>query len=394
MRKKIIVLLVLSLLVLLISGCGSANQGVNNNQGSSEDTENKVDTSVKLTSDLTIPDVVSAPDVITTKGPDGETATWYDALRLTPDEVQKVRSMKLRAAFEAPTESEWGNANLRGYKAGAEMLGIELAGTAYAELDPSRQKENMESFMALGVDMIDSQPQEIGLAAKTYDPLVEKGIDLTFLSNVPEGYTPGKEYVGALTDSLYDMGVDAADLLAEAIGGEGEILTITVSSVNYVSNTRDNAFKETIEKKYPKIKIVDNGGFELVKDAGNVANGLLTRYPNVKGVYVSFSTPAIEVLEVLRSLGKKDVKVTTMDLDTICTLDMVNDGNIYGIVADLPFAMGYGRAMLGAYGALGKEAPKYITSPSFKITKENVEEGWKMSFGEELPEDIKKALKK
>jgi ribose transport system substrate-binding protein len=111
-------------------------------------------------------------------------------------------------------------------------------------------------------------------------------------------------------------------------------------------------------------------------------------------VYVSFSTPAIEVLEVLRSLGKKDVKVTTMDLDTICTLDMVNDGNIYGIVADLPFAMGYGRAMLGAYGALDKEAPTYITSPSFKITKDNVEEGWKMSFGEEIPEDVKRALKK
>jgi ribose transport system substrate-binding protein len=229
MRKVISVLLVSSLLTLLISGCASNTQG-DKAEGSSENMESKVDTSVKLTSDLTIPDVVPAPDKITTTGPDGETATWYDAIRLTPDEVQKVRSMNLRAAFEAPTESEWGNANLRGYKAGLDMLGIELAGTAYAELDPSRQKENMESFMALGVDMIDSQPQEIGLAAKTYDPLVKKGIDLTFLSNVPEGYKPGKEYIGALTDSLYDMGVDAADLLAEAIGGEGEILTITVQT--------------------------------------------------------------------------------------------------------------------------------------------------------------------
>ncbi|MFK4998664.1 substrate-binding domain-containing protein [Bacillus sp. N9] len=198
-----------------------------------------------------------------------------------------------------------GNANLRGYKAGAEILGIDLAGIAYAELDPSRQKENMESFAALGVDIVDSQPQEIGIAAKTYDPLVDKGIKLTFLSNVPEGYVAGKDYTAALTDSLYDMGVDAADLLAEAIGGEGEIITITVSSVNYVSNTRDNAFRETIEEKYPNIKIVADGGFELVKDAGTVANGLLTRHPNVKGVYVSFSTPAIEVLEVVRSLGKR-----------------------------------------------------------------------------------------
>ncbi|MFK4998665.1 hypothetical protein ACI2OX_19285 [Bacillus sp. N9] len=56
---------------------------------------------------MLVPDVVPAPEIITTKGPDGETATWYDELRLTPDEVQEVRSMNLRAAFEAPTESEW-----------------------------------------------------------------------------------------------------------------------------------------------------------------------------------------------------------------------------------------------------------------------------------------------
>jgi len=341
---------------------------------------------------MNIPNLQPAPKVITTVGPDGEKAAWYDVLHLTPAEVEKVKAMKLRVAFEAPTESEWGNANLRGYKAAAEQLNMDVAGVAYAELDPARQKKNMENFLALGVSLVDSQPQEIGLAANTYNPLVNAGVKLTFLSNVPAGYTPGKEYVGALTDSLYDMGADAADLLAKAIGGQGETLTITVSSVNYVSNTRDNAFRETIAKKYPKIKIVADGGFELVHDAGNVANGLLTRYPNVKGIYVSFSAPAVEVLDVVRSLGRKDIKITTMDLDTICALDMVQNGNIYGIVADLPYAMGYGRAMLGAYGALGKTAPKYVTSPSFSITKTNIKEGWKLSFGEDLPSDIAQHL--
>jgi hypothetical protein len=40
---------------------------------------------------LSIPNSLPAPNEITTKGPDGELATWYTELRLTPEEVQKVK---------------------------------------------------------------------------------------------------------------------------------------------------------------------------------------------------------------------------------------------------------------------------------------------------------------
>jgi hypothetical protein len=49
---------------------------------------------------LKIPGLRPAPEVITTYGPEGDVATWYDQLVLTPEEVEKVRSMNLKAAFE------------------------------------------------------------------------------------------------------------------------------------------------------------------------------------------------------------------------------------------------------------------------------------------------------
>lgn len=341
-----------------------------------------------------IPGLVPKPEVVKTLGPDGEVASWYSEISLTPDEVEKVKSMNLKAAFELVAEAEWNRASLLGFQDAGKALNIETVGIASAEFDPERQKKNMENFMALSPDIITCQPQELDIAASTFDPLVEKGIKLVFLSNVPTGYEPGKQYVSAITDDLVGMGEIAADAMAEAIGGEGKIIAITLAAVNYVCNTRDTSFVSAIKEKYPNIEIVGEGGFQKVSEAGMKASGLLTRYPDVKGIYVSFSVPAIDVLEAVRSLGRSDIKIVVMDLDTVLALDMIQGGNVYSIIADSPYSLGYGIAILGAYGVLGKPAPKYLTSPGFAVKKDNVLDAWKWSFGTNPPDDLMSAINK
>ncbi len=341
---------------------------------------------------FTVPDPLPKPDNITTKAPDGDVATWYSKVRLTQEELEKVRSMDLTAAYELVTESEWSRANLRGFKDACKKMGIEVVGVANADLSPIKQKENMQNFLSLNPDIITSQPQEQELAAKTFDPLVEKGINLVFLSNVPTGYEPGEEYVSALTDSLVQMGKDAAALISDAVGGEGEIIAITVAGKSYVTNTRDEAFVKEIKQEYPDIELLANKGFQQMDEAGTVASGALTRYPDTDAIYVSFSGPAVSVLESVKSLGKEEVDIVTMDLESQTVVNMAKCGNVYGYAIDLAYSMGYGRAILGAYGALGKDAPDYVTSPSYKVTRDNLREGWRRSFGQELPEDVEKLL--
>ena len=80
------------------------------------------------------------------------------------------------------------------------------------------------------------------------------------LSNVPAGYVQGKDYVGIVTDDLFQMGKQAADALAAAMGKKGKVAWIFHDAQYYVTNQRDNAFKTTIEKDYPDIEIVAEPG--------------------------------------------------------------------------------------------------------------------------------------
>lgn len=58
----------------------------------------------------------------------------------------------------------------------------------------------------------------------------------------------------------------------------------------------------------------------------------------------------------------------------------------------MPYAMGYGRALMAAYACIGKECPGYVTSPSFKVTRENLLEGYRTSLGIEASADVQTAL--
>lgn len=312
---------------------------------------------------------------------------------LSADEIEKVKAMDLSFAIETPTESEFGYGQMRGFADACEALGIKAAGEASCELDPATQQANMENFISMGVDGIVCQPQDADTAASRFDAVVDAGIKLAFTGSKPKGYEAGNQYVTMVTDEFADEGAQAADYLAEAIGGKGKILAITISSVNEVSNTRDGAFVDTIKEKYPDIELVEEGGIESASDVGSVASGLLARYPDADGMIVTFSTPALEVLDIVKSLGMNDFKIVTVDLDTVCCLDMINEGNIAGIVCDSAYYYAAAAVVGLAKDYLGQEVPEELSGPGKQVTVDNMREMWQWSFGTEVPESLDKALK-
>ena len=113
-----------------------------------------------------------------------------------------------------------------------------------------------------------------------------------FLSNLPKDYQHGADYAAIVTDDLFQMGKQAADALALAIGGKGEVAWIFHDADYYVTNQRDNAFKTTIEKDYPDISITAEQGISDPARAEEIANALLTRNPDLDGIYVTWAGPA------------------------------------------------------------------------------------------------------
>lgn len=115
----------------------------------SKDTDNSNDYPNGLSfADMKNAEVFEKPEEITTLDADGNPAAWYTDLSLTKEELEKVRSMNLKACFELINESEWDGANLIGFQEACDAMNIEIVAQGNCNLDPITQKNNMESFMA------------------------------------------------------------------------------------------------------------------------------------------------------------------------------------------------------------------------------------------------------
>ncbi len=332
-------------------------------------------------------------EVTQTVGPQGEKPVWYDQVKLTEAEKQKVRAGHYKAAYLMHTTADFTNALLAGAKDCFKDLGIELVVTTDAAMDPTKQKTDVETALALKPDIILTLVIDPVAGAEAFRPAVEKGVKLVFMSNLPQGYVQGKDYVSIVTDDLFGMGKAAAEMLADAMGKKGKIAWLYHDASYYVTNQRDNAFKTVIEKSYPDMQIVAEKGIANPADAETIAAAVITQHPDVGGFYVPWDTPAEGVVAACRAAKRPDIKVVTLDLGANNGLDMVRGGNMVGIAADLAYMLGYTKAMLGAYGVLGKAAPAFVIVPAIKVTKKNVVEGWRESLHRDPPQEIMAAVK-
>ena len=337
-------------------------------------------------------DSMERPETIDVLGMNGDVCGWYADLVLTEEEKEQVRGMGLSLAYEMPNESEFSQGVLNGLQSVCDDLNIEIAGLAVCENDPAVQKENLENFMALGVDYVVSQAQEVDIAAESYNPLRDAGIKLIFQGNYPTGYQAGVDCLPSQNEDFASYGILCADALAAALNYEGKVAAITMSAVNQVANTRDDAFVERIQT-YENIELVEVAGIEVVSDTGTVASALLTRHPDLDGLYCTFVEPATEALEAVRGMNMTDLKIVTNDFNSMAVLDMVQDGNMCAFAVDRPLLGGTLYGVIIAYDALGKEFEhsSYLT-PVTLATVENLEEEWKGGFGTDLPAEIKTAL--
>jgi len=323
-----------------------------------------------------------------TVGPQGEKPTWYTDVKLNDEEIQKVKEGKYKAAYLMHTSSDFTNALLAGAKDAFKELGIELVVTTDAAMDPTKQKTDVETALALKPDIILTLVIDPVAGAEAFRPAVEAGVSLVFMSNLPAGYIQGKDYIGIVTDDLFGMGKAAAEMLGDALGGKGKIAWLFHDASYYVTNQRDNAFKTVINEKYPDIEIVAEQGIANPSDAETIASAIITQHPDINGFYVPWDTPAEGVIAACRAAKRSDIKVVTLDLGANNGLDMAKGGNMVGIAADLAYMLGYTKAMLGAYGVLDKPAPAFVIVPAIKVTKENLIEGWRESLHQDPPPEI------
>lgn len=376
MRLPVRVLTIFFSVALLAVACGD-NGGGNGGEGATPFFDEPIDL------DLAEPE----------RGPNNEPATPISEVEdLTPEEMETIRQGDHTAALLWAGAGEWYNALGGGAEAAFEEMGIEVVATADAQFDPAKQATDVESAMARNPDIILTLIVDPVSGAAAFEPAVEAGTILVLADNGAEGYQAGEEYVSVVTGDHFGMGQAAAELMNDAIGGEGEVGMIFHDADFFVTNNRDNSFRATIEQEFEDITIVDAKGFTEEGATFDVASAMISQNPELDGIYVAWDVAAEGVVEAIRTAGRDDIMVVTHDLGVNNAVAMAQEEIVYGTVADLPFDIGHKMAMLAGYGLLDKEAPPFIVGEFIKVTKDNLADAWQQSLNQDLPEAVQQEL--
>lgn len=152
-----------------------------------------------------------------------------------------------------------------------------------AALDINTQVSQLDQFVDQGVDAI-----VVNLAGDpnaVVGPLqraVEAGIDLFAI-----GAVPGIEEILVQVDlPSEELGTLSGQYMCEATGGTGEIAMIEAIDIPVLA-ARWNSFRATIEAECPELTVVASER-AIPDDAATarpIAEDLLTRFPNLKGIW-------------------------------------------------------------------------------------------------------------
>ena len=342
-----------------------------------------------------VPRIKSSRALGTTRGPNGEVPTPNSALRLSSNEIAKVRAGRYTAALVWHEGSDFTGAVDAGVRDEFSVLGIRVVAETSANFDAAKQKADVETVQAKRPSVLLTLPVDPVVTASAYQAAARQGTKIVLLSSVPQGMTYGRDYVNLVTDDLFQMGKRAADALAAAIGGKGKIAYFFHDANHYVTNQRDQAFLSTITGNYPDIDVVAKRGIADPNRAQDVAAATLLQHPDLAGAYVMFAQPPGEgVLAALRAAGNTKLVLVTLDLDEPLALDMARGGQTFALIVDRAYDLGRAMARSAAYGLLGKRAPPFVIVPALTITRSNLVQGYRESLHRSPPPGVMKALGK
>ncbi|MGS0758556.1 substrate-binding domain-containing protein, partial [Roseateles sp. GG27B] len=78
-------------------------------------------------------------------------------------------------------------------------------------------------MLSLDPQIIVSLPTDPVATADAYRKAAERGVKLVYMDNVPDGHVAGRDYVSVVASDNHANGVISAQLMAQALGGRGEI---------------------------------------------------------------------------------------------------------------------------------------------------------------------------
>ena len=328
-----------------------------------------------------------AAEEIKSVGPHGEQGVSADTVTLTDDQIAQVQEggYKVAIVFHY-AGNDWSTAQEQGIRDACDALGMEVVAVTNADFSAEQQVSDIETVMAMNPDIIISIPTDATATADAYKRASEAGIKIVFMDNVADGMEAGTDYVSCVSADAYGNGCAAAEILAEALGGEGEVGMVYYDVDFFTTNLRDQGFKDTMAEKYPGITIVTEQGFQDEANCNVQGDAILTQYPDIDGIYASWDIPMEGVLSSVRAAGKEgQVVLSAIDLGNNIALEIAK-GSVAGVGAQRPYDQGYTEVVCAALSLLGEEVPAFVVCSALPVTSENVCEAYTQVYHVDAPD--------
>lgn len=260
----------------------------------------------------------------------------------------------------------WNSIN-KGYEFMAQKMGVKLESLAAKnEDDPLGQLDIAETLLAKNVTAILASPQtDVTLQLPFEESLSAK---IPFV-NVSDAVVPQTRYfVGGMH---YRNGMDVAEWFLEKYPHGGEVAVIEGLPLVYATTQRSRGFINTLKKNHDfKIvkKVCGNWAFE---DAKKLTEEIISKHPNVIGIYCHNDVMALGAVETLKKKNRLG-SISVFGTDGISpAYESIAKGELTGTVDSFPEVTGAIAVQVVARILKGQMIPRVVVTPQKLITKSN-----------------------
>jgi ribose transport system substrate-binding protein len=310
-------------------------------------------------------------------------------MSLTDAEKAKLKAGNFKAAIAMHMmNTDWPVLQVNGIKSVLEPLGVKIIAVTDGELKAEKQTADIESIMQMKPDVVLAIAVDNDPLAPVFMRVAKAGFKMVMIDTKPSGLVAGKDYVGLGAADNYANGALAADEMAQRIGGKGKVAILRWGNHVFQTEERWRGALNTLKVKYPDIQVVYNDNVNVVAEAADTCENLLTKDPDIKGFWTPWDGVGTACAAAVKNMGKKDVVVTTIDLSKDSGLLIAQGSNLQATGAQHPYDQGMANGMLAAYALLGKQAPPYVVIPGRKVTRDNIVCSMAAVFHEPAPKEV------
>jgi len=240
------------------------------------------------------------------------------------------------------------------------------------EDDRAQQITVVEDFISRGVDGIVLAPLDDRALMRPVRDAAKENIPVVIIDSSLQG----EDFVSFVATDNYKGGVLAAREMGKLLQGRGDIFLIRYQEGSASTSKREAGFLDTVMEEFPQINLLvrDQYAGTTTETSYQLAENLLSRFPEVDGIFCPNESSTFGTLRALQEAGKAG-DIIFIGFDSSPKLVQgLRDRHIHGLVLQNPVKMGYLGVQQMVFHLREQPIERRIDTGVYMVTKENMDD--------------------